>query len=72
MKKENELLQEASNEIKSLRKQNELMGARLDMFDSMMLIFRTQPNYGSQGMSEDLVWKIDKHLEQSKQSKQSK
>jgi len=33
---EKELLQRALGEIKSLRKQNELMTARLDMFDAVM------------------------------------
>lgn len=58
------LLQQATNEIKSLRKQNELMAARLEMFDTMMRLFHTNPNYGSGGMmSPDVVYEIDKYLE---------
>ncbi len=56
------LLQQANNEIKSLRRQNELMSARLNMFDSIQLLLRTSLNYPNQGMSEDLCWKIDQHI----------
>lgn len=47
MTNETELLKRASNEIKSLRSQNEIMSARLQMFDQMMLVFQTYP----QGLS---------------------
>lgn len=60
-----ELLQDAALEIKSLRKQNELMAARLDVFDKMILLLHTPPNYQSHGMSEDLVWKIEKHIQET-------
>lgn len=60
---ETKLLKESVNEITDLRRQNELMSARLQMFDSMMLMFNTAPNYGNRGMGEDLVWKINKHIE---------
>lgn len=66
LRKEFSLLQDASNEIKSLRRQNELMSARLSMFDDMMLMFRSEPRYSSQGMSPDLVWAIDKFLNEEK------
>ena len=62
------LLQQASNEIKSLRKQNELMAARLEVFDTMMRLFHTSPNYGSVGMmSPDVVYEVDQYLESQKQ-----
>lgn len=57
------LLERCSAEIKQLRNENTLMSARLDMFDKMMLIFHTQPNYPGQGMSEDICWQIEKHIE---------
>lgn len=57
------LLTEAKSEIKSLRHQNELMSARLEMFDTMMRLFHTTPNYGSNGMSHpDIVWSIEKFI----------
>lgn len=63
MKQEIKLLQEAANEIKQLRQENAIMGARLDMFDKMILLFETMPAYRGMQMGEDLVRKIEKHIE---------
>ena len=57
------LLQEAANEIKQLRRKNELMSARLDMFDSCMMMLKTAPFYPAYGGAEDLVYKIETHLQ---------
>jgi hypothetical protein len=62
MTQEQQMLQEAASEIRNLRRQNELMAAKLDMFDKCMLLLHTPPTYPSQGMSPDLVWQIDKYL----------
>lgn len=56
------MLQQAATEIKSLRRQNELMAARLEVFDKCMLLLHTPPAYPSQGMSPDLVWQIEKYV----------
>lgn len=53
------LLREAASEIRQLRQKNGIMAARLDMFDSVMLLFRTEPAFPREGMTEDLVWKIE-------------
>lgn len=63
MEKEHQLLKEAANEIRNLRGQNQLMNARLEMFDCMMAVLNTDIARKSQGMSPDLVWEIEKHLE---------
>lgn len=61
---EKQLLQSALNEIKSLRKQNELMKVRLDMFDDVMSALHGKP--ASQQsvlmMHPDIVFEIEKHL----------
>ena len=63
---EQRMLQEAANEIRSLRIQNEKMSARLDVFDTMMRLFHSTPNWGnSGGMSPDLVYEIEKYLKNS-------
>lgn len=63
MKSEKELLLEsAAAEIKQLRHHNGLMSARLQMFDDVMLLFRTPPMYSTHGMTEDLVYRIEQHL----------
>jgi hypothetical protein len=61
-----DLLQRASNEIKTLRSQNQLMAARLDMFDSMMLIFTSVPQRQGGLMSPDIIYEIEKAIEADK------
>lgn len=63
MEDELNLLKEAVAEISSLRRQNELMNARLEMFDNMIAVLHTQYAHRSQGMSPDLVWKIQKFID---------
>lgn len=59
-----ELLERASSEIKGLRAQNQLMSARLDVFDSIMLMFGSTPAYRGQGiMHPDIVHELDKAIE---------
>lgn len=65
MTEEQILLQEAARELRSLRRANELMAARLDTFDKCILLLQTIPVYQGQGMSEDLAWKIERHLKDS-------
>ena len=59
---EKDLLQRAVFEIKILRNRSELMNARLEMFDNMMLLLHSKPATQSQGMSPDIIWEIEKHL----------
>lgn len=61
------LLFEAAQEIKQLRSQNQLMAARLGVFDSMMSVLNAQVPHSQMGMSEDLVWKIERHLNEQEQ-----
>lgn len=56
------LLKAAANQITQLRHSNQVMAAKLEMFDKMMLLFQTQPAYQSHGMSEDIVYNIDKYV----------
>lgn len=58
-----ELLQRAVSEIKSLRREQELMRARLDMFDAVMSALHGRPAHPDGGlMSPDIVWEIENHL----------
>lgn len=62
LKEATQLLESARQEITQLRQQNNIMGARLEMFDSVMLLFRTEPNFPRMGMSEDVNYRIEKFL----------
>lgn len=68
MKDELQMLREAANEIKNLRRHNELMSARLEVFDSMMAVLHTPIATKSQGVSPDLVWEIEKYLDKQPQT----
>ena len=68
MEKANELLRNAANEIRFLRSQNQLMSARLEMFDSVMDLLHTDIPKHIQGVSPDLCYAIDKHLENENRS----
>lgn len=63
---EKELLTRALSEIKGLRSRNEIMAARLDMFDAVMSALHGQPARQSGGlMHPDIVYEIEKHLKAS-------
>lgn len=62
MQEEIFLLKDAAHEIEMLRRQNNLMRTRLEMFDNMMLLFGTQPAYKVEGMSPDVVFAIEKFI----------
>lgn len=55
-------LKHADREIKSLRKQNELMAARLGVFDSMVSLLNARVDYRGEGISPDVCLEIDKLL----------
>lgn len=58
-----ELLESSIREIYKLRKQNSDMSPRLQMFDDMMLVLRTQPQRTSMvGAEEDIASKISNFL----------
>lgn len=63
MSKELELLKSATLEIKGLRSQNQIMKARMDMFDDCVALFSARVERGSMCMSPDLVWEIERHIE---------
>jgi hypothetical protein len=60
---EKELLERALVEIKGLRRQNELMNARLSMFDAVMSALHGQPATEQRGgMSPDIAYEIEKRI----------
>lgn len=69
MEEQNRLLESAVFEIKNLRRQNQIMSARLTMFDNMMLVLNTKAPQQLEGCSPDLVFEIEKHLTAQKEVK---
>lgn len=69
-----ELLEDAAKHILSLRRENSIYSARLQMFDDIMLLFRTQPSWGgmmSNGQGEDIVWRIENFIKKMEAGKVS-
>lgn len=65
---EKELLERALSEINGLRNQNQLMRARLDMFDAVMSALHGQPAKEHGGlMHPDIAYEIQKHLKSLEQ-----
>jgi hypothetical protein len=60
---EKELLERALSEINGLRNKNNLMAARLDMFDAVMSALHGTPAREGNGlMHPDIAYEIQKHL----------
>lgn len=63
----------ASEEIKQLRHQNQLMAAKLEVYDGLMLLFRTEPNHQEHGMMHpDIMYELNKYIEYEKSKDASK
>lgn len=58
-----EMAQRASAEIKHLRRINEGLGPRADAYDTLRQVLDLMPRR-SQGMSEDVAWRLDQRVEQ--------
>lgn len=50
-----DLLRRAQHEIEDLRRQNEVLRARVDTMDFLALVLNTKPAYQSVAMAEDIV-----------------
>lgn len=71
-----QLLVSAQQEVVTLRRQNEILDAKVQMIDLFACVLHTTPARGSGGMmAEDVVWAINKLLnkwetEKSQETKQ--
>lgn len=71
MENTNDLLQEAAKEIKRLRDANAMQASRLQMFDDMMLLFRTEPpRFGCCNNSNDILFKLNNKIKEEELKKQ--
>lgn len=58
------LLRSAHHEIKHLREQNRLMSVRLEMFDSIQMMLKTNLNYPQSGMMHpDVAHELEKYAD---------
>lgn len=61
--REKELMLCAAEEIGQLKEANTEMGARLQMFDDVMMLLRTEPKRNGYGYSEDIRGQLIKYVE---------
>jgi hypothetical protein len=61
-------LREAEHEINALRRRNEVLSAKVEVFDCMMQMLHTSPATRPQGMSLDVVYALAKHRDRLEQS----
>lgn len=67
--KDIQLFEQAVNEIQYLRKQNEIMKARLDVFDSMITVLTGAMNspkreHNLSDLAPDIVYKLKKRIQE--------
>ena len=58
------LLEEAAMEIRILRNKTLIQSARLEMFDDVMSLLKTQISQPGMSMQPDIVHQIEKHIRQ--------
>lgn len=56
------LLIDAHEEIQSLRRQNEILTAKVEVMDLFGLALRTVPMHGMRGMAPDVAWQLQKAI----------
>jgi hypothetical protein len=59
------LLQSAAHEIRDLRRQRDLLQAKVDGFEMASQFLNAQIRQTSQGMSIDVAWELDRACEES-------
>lgn len=62
MEQNDDLLRRAASEIKHLRNRNQIMSARLDMFDNVMMLFKAEPPRNGYSESLDIVQELEKSV----------
>jgi hypothetical protein len=57
------LLQQAKEEILQLRRQNEVLSAKVETMELFALVLRTQPSYTGMTMGEDIAWMLAREIQ---------
>jgi sulfate adenylyltransferase subunit 1 (EFTu-like GTPase family) len=58
-----DLLNDSRHEILALRRENEILRAKVEVMDLFALVLNTTPNYRSQGMAIDVAWRLQKEID---------
>lgn len=58
-----DLLNEARHEILNLRRENEILRAKVEVMELFACVLHTQPARASQGMAPDVAWALQKEID---------
>lgn len=58
------LMLRAADEIKQLRRANEILGAKVEVMELFGMALRASPGNGLNGMSEDIAWRLQQRAEE--------
>lgn len=67
-----ELLIDAESTILQMRRELEILRARVEMIDLFAMVLHTQPASRSQGMSPDVAWALRKEIDKIDAAEKSK
>lgn len=62
------ILLNAQQEISILRRENEILRAKVEVMDLFACVLNTQPARQSVSMGEDVVWRISVYMEEQEPS----
>lgn len=65
------LLLEAREEITRLRRENEVLRAKVETMELFAQTLRTQPYYEPMGMAEDVVFKLSREVQKIEEEAKS-
>lgn len=66
------LLAQARDEIRQLRHVNEILGAKVEAFETAALFLRSAPSYPPIGMAEDVASKLDREIDRLRQEAENR
>lgn len=68
-----QLLEQARDEIRQLRRANEILGAKVEAFETAALFLRSTPAWPMMhGEAEDVTWKLDREIDRLRKEAEAK
>lgn len=67
-----DLIEDAAHEIRSLRRTNEILNAKVEMIDLFACVLHTKAAEHIHGAGIDIAWKLDKEADRLKKEEYEK
>jgi len=65
MTEEKMLMVTAAAEIRALRRENEILRAKVETMDVFALALQSQPLFNTRGAAPDIAWQLDRYVQQA-------